>query len=330
PALGMTAIVPDMDASRPAQADPRKLVEAIEDWGATNMFGSPALIDRLGRHGEAAGVKLPSLRRVLSAGAPVQARVIERFSRMLAPGVEVFTPYGATESLPVASAGSKELLSPEIRSRTERGLGICVGKPVPGTRVRVIRITDAPIERWSDDLELPRGETGEIVVSGPVVTRAYFNRDEATRLAKIAVPGTDEVVHRMGDVGYLDEEGRLWFCGRKVHRVETAEGTLFTIPCEGVFNVHPHVKRTALVGLGGGAAGGKKRPALCVELDPEAGPIPLERLRSELAALGAQHAHTRAIATFLVHPAFPVDIRHNAKIFRDRLAAWAEGQAARA
>src|SRR5262249_27999348 len=137
----------------------------------------------------------------------------------------------------------------------------------------------------------------------------------------IAVPGSDEIVHRMGDVGYLDEQGRLWFCGRKVHRVETAAGTLFTIPCEGVFNVHPCVKRTALVGVRG-------RPVLCVELDPEAQPIPAERLRRELADRGAKHAHTKQIATFLAPPGFPVDIRHNAKIFRDRLAAWAEGRLA--
>jgi len=322
PALGMSVIVPDMDASRPAQADPRKLAEAIIDQGATNMFGSPALVDNLGRWCAREGVRLPSLRRVISAGAPVPARVIERLTRALDPAAQVFTPYGATESLPVASIGSREIFS-ETRAATEAGRGICVGRPVARMRVRVIRITDDPIEAWSDDLLLPSGETGEIVVDGPVVTREYWNRPAATKLAKIREASTGAVIHRMGDVGYLDAQGRVWFCGRKVHRVATREGTLFTIPCEGVFNAHPSVRRTALVGTG---PAGAKTPALCVELDREAAPIPEAQLFRELAALGAAQPHTRAITRFLVHPSFPVDIRHNAKIFREKLAAWAEGR----
>jgi len=124
----------------------------------------------------------------------------------------------------------------------------------------------------------------------------------------------------MGDVGHLDAQGRIWFCGRKTHRVVTRQGTLFTIPCEAVFNTHPAVFRTALVGVRRGDA---VEPVLCVELEPEHRQINPQTLRSELAALAAKFPHTRAITTFLLHPAFPVDIRHNAKIFREKLAVWA-------
>jgi acyl-CoA synthetase (AMP-forming)/AMP-acid ligase II len=321
PALGMTSIIPEMDATRPARVDPTKILQAIEDFGVTNMFGSPALIRRVGDFGVKQGVKLTTLRRVISAGAPVPAKVLERFATMLGPEARIFTPYGATEALPVCSIGSDEILG-ETRQATDRGAGVCVGRPVGDVRVEVIRISDEPIAGWSDDLLVPEGTIGEIVVQGPVVTRAYFQRPGATALAKIADPrgGQGGFWHRMGDLGYRDERGRFWFCGRKAHRVVTANGTLFTIPCEAVFNTHPEVARTALVGVG---PPGTLRPVLCVEPIHWPGRADRERLRRELLERGAMHPHTKEIRTFLFHPTFPVDIRHNAKIFREKLAVWA-------
>ncbi len=324
PALGMTTVVPEMDASRPGSVDPRKIVSAVADFGATNLFGSPALLDRVGRYGERNGVKLPSLLRVISAGAPVPPRVLERFASMLSPGVQIFTPYGATEALPVASIGSHEILG-GAAAGTRAGRGVCVGRQVAGMDVRVIRILDDEISNWQQDLELAAGQIGEIAVKGPPVTRSYFARDGATRLAKI-VDG-EGFWHRMGDVGYRDGDGRLWYCGRKSHRVKTADGTLFTECCEGVFNAHPEVLRTALVEVAGEGALGK--PVLCVELENRGASRSVkERIRRELLALGQGFSHTRTIVTVLFHPAFPVDIRHNAKIFREKLAVWASRELA--
>jgi len=321
PALGMTAIIPDMDPSRPAQVDPAKLVEAIENFGVTNMFGSPAVIRRLGRYGEPSRLKLPSLRRVISAGAPVSAKELSRFSCLLAPGAQVFTPYGATECLPVSSIGSDEILG-ETRSQTDLGRGVCVGRPVPGLVVKIIRISDVPIPAWDKALEVESGEIGEIAVQGPHVTRVYYSRPEATALAKIMDGSGGEFYHRMGDLGYLDAQGRIWFCGRKSHRVVTRQSTFFTIPCEAIFNTHPAVFRSALVGVKNGS---ETEAVICVELEPEAR-ANLETLTAELRDLAAKHQHTQPIQRFLVHPGFPVDIRHNAKIFREKLAIWASRQ----
>jgi acyl-CoA synthetase (AMP-forming)/AMP-acid ligase II len=317
-ALGMTAIIPEMDPTRPASVDPVKILDAVRHFGVTNLFGSPALIRRVGAYGVEHSVKLPTLRRVISAGAPVPAAAIERFATMLSPGVQVHTPYGATEALPVASIGSNELLG-ETRFKTCEGAGVCIGRTVDGMRARIIRISDEPIPLLKDDLTVPPGSIGEIAVQGPVVTRAYYNRPESTVLAKI----TDEsggLWHRMGDLGYMDEKGRLWFCGRKSQRVVTREQTFFTVACEGVFNAHPAVARSAVVGV---RREGEVQPVLCVERDPRS-KISDEELRGELLALGAARLHTRAISTILFHPSFPVDIRHNAKIFREKLAVWAE------
>jgi len=319
PALGMTAVIPEMDFTRPGSVNPRKILAAIETYGVTTMFGSPALINRVGCFGATQGTKLPTLKRVISAGAPVPAAVLERFTTMLNPGVQVFTPYGATEALPVCSIGSSEILG-ETRRITDAGGGVCIGRPVEGVRVEVIEISDEPLPFWDESLRVPVGKIGEIVVQGGQVTRGYYNRPDADLLSKMADPATGGFFHRMGDLGGKDEDGRIWFCGRKSHRVETTEGTLFTIPCEAVFNAHPAVFRTALVGVG---EKGCQQPVLCVELE-KGMKIDREQLRKELLAIAAAHIHTHAIATILFHPAFPVDIRHNAKIFREKLARWAE------
>lgn len=317
PALGMTAVVPDMDATRPGRVHAPNIFTAVQDWGVTNLFGSPALLRRLCE--DSFPERMPSLRRVISAGAPVPADVLDGITKLLAPGVQVFTPYGATESLPVCNIGSDEILN-DTRHRTAEGAGVCVGQPVNGMTVKVIRISDDPLPDWSEELLLPLGEIGEIVVQGPVVTREYYHRPEQTALAKISEPASGRFWHRMGDLGYFDDQGRLWFCGRKSHRVITEHGTLYTIPCEAVFNQQAAVFRTALVGVG---PRGKSRPIICVELRKDVGRLDPELLTDDFLELAQSRPHTRGIDTFLIHPAFPVDVRHNSKIFREKLAAWA-------
>ena len=322
PALGLTSIIPDMDPTRPANADPRRLLQAIERFGVTQLFGSPALVAVLARH----GVHLPTIKRVLSAGAPVPADVVTRMRDLLPDDAQLFTPYGATECLPVTVIEGGELQA--TREQTERGAGTCVGRPVPPNVVRIIRVDDDPIAEWNDTLLVQPGHVGEITVAGPSVTDAYFGRDEATRLAKIRErPGSgdrmdgERIVHRMGDLGWFDTEGRLWFCGRKSQRVVTADSTLCTEQVEPVFNTHPDVRRTALVGIG---ARGAQRAVLCVELRKGIGKDQHARIVDELRHMAEGQVHTAKVDAFLFHPGFPVDIRHNAKIGREKLALWAE------
>jgi acyl-CoA synthetase (AMP-forming)/AMP-acid ligase II len=320
PALGLSSIIPDMDPTRPANADPRRLLQAIERFGVTQLFGSPALVAVLARH----GVHLPTVKRVLSAGAPVPADVVAGMRALLPDDAQLWTPYGATECLPVAAIEGRELQA--TRAATERGAGTCVGLPVAPNVVRILRIDDAAIGDWDDALQVAPGQVGEISVAGPSATDAYLNRDEATRLAKIRerLPGGGErIVHRMGDLGWIDAQGRLWFCGRKSQRVVTADATLCTEQVEPVFNLHPEVLRSALVGIG---MRGAQRPVLCVELRDGIDRQRHARIAGELRHLAEGQVHTAMIDTFLFHPKFPVDIRHNAKIGREQLASWAAAQ----
>ncbi len=321
PALGMTAVIPQMDFTRPGMVDPQKIIATALKYRATTMFGSPALLNRVGRYGVAKGCTLPDMKRVISAGAPVPAATLERFTKILPADAEIFTPYGATEGLPVCSIGSREILA-ETAAAAGQGRGVCIGRPVAGLTLAIIGISDEPISGWTESLKVASGEIGEIVVRAPQVTAAYFNRPAATGSAKIVDPGGG-FWHRMGDLGYLDNKGRVWFCGRKSHRVITPDVTLYTIPVEGVFNTHPEVFRSALVGLG---APGRQRPVLCVELEKGVSSSRKKAILSELLEIGAAYPHTLGVREILYHAAFPVDIRHNAKIFREKLAIWAAGK----
>ncbi|WP_459040833.1 olefin beta-lactone synthetase [Stenotrophomonas sp. PSU-St83] len=318
PALGLTSVIPDMDPTRPAQADPARLHDAIQRFGVTQLFGSPALMRVLARHGR----PLPSVTRVTSAGAPVPPDVVATIRDLLPAGAQFWTPYGATECLPVAVVEGHEL--ERTRAATEGGAGTCVGNVVAPNEVRIIAIDDAPLADWSQVRVLATGEVGEITVAGPTATDSYFNRPQATAAAKIAetlADGSTRIVHRMGDVGYFDAQGRLWFCGRKTQRVETPHGPLYTEQVEPVFNTVQGVARTALVGVG---PAGAQVPVLCVEL--QRGQSDSPALHEALRALAGARLPEAGLQHFLVHPAFPVDIRHNAKIGREKLAVWASAE----
>ena len=323
-AMGVTTVIPPMDPTRPAKANPTRIVQTIRQWKATQSFGSPALWNVIGRHCEKTGERMPTLKRVLSAGAPAPAHVLRRVKAAIATDGEVFTPYGATEALPISSISASEVLS-ETAAQTELGKGVCVGTRFPGIEWRIIAVTDDPIESWSDSLTLPSGVIGELCVRGDVVTREYVTRIEANAIHKIA-----DASHagagfwrRMGDLGYLDENDRFWFCGRKSHRVVTETRTLFTICCEGIFNRHRDVFRSALVGIG---ENNRQRPIVILETWPERRPRSKpeeQRLIDEVRAIGSEFDVTRSIKDFLVIDSMPVDIRHNAKIFREKLSVWA-------
>ena len=322
PALGMTTIVPELDPRCPAALDPAKIVQAIRQENVTNSFGSPTLWQKIGAHCLAENITLPTVRRVLCAGAPVPA-ALWTASRTFFPRGQLHSPYGATEALPLATISSAEIENQ--KSEIENPLGACVGRPVAEITVKIIAPTDTPFATLADTRELPPGEIGEIIATGPVVTKSYDALPEATVLAKIGnrqsaiENGASNPWHRTGDCGYLDAQGRLWFCGRKAERVTTAQGILYTEPCEQVFRVHPRATRCALIGLGSVPA---QTPALVVEtaVPDSAGARTLAR---ELRALALTSPATASIRRFFFHPQFPVDVRHNAKIHRLTLARWA-------
>lgn len=326
PVLGMTTVLPEMDFTRPAAADPARLFALTNTCGANVMFASPALLDVLVAHGRTHGTSLPSVRLVLSAGAPVPAALAAAMRALLAPGGVVATPYGMTEALPVSTIDGDELQATANAHRPPRG--VCVGRPLPDTSVAIIDVHDEPITELSDADRLSPGQIGELVVAGPQVTDAYIGRPAAMARAKTMWNG--RTAHRTGDLAWRDPDGRLWFCGRTAHQVATADGPLHPLPIEQLVADHPAVRRAALVEVPGSTG---REPVLIVQPDDAARrrlaawwPGGLQRRRAFLGELRARldaTADGTRVTQLLLRRRFPVDARHNAKIGYEQLARWA-------
>ncbi len=322
-ALGMTAVIPaGIDPSKPADCNPALVADTITRFEASMCQGSPTIWKKVGDYCKECNIKLPSLKRVVTFGAPVSIDLLTTWQSILSEDADVYTPYGATEALPIALMKGSDVLK-ETAELTREGAGTCVGHAAPGTKIKIIKITDEPIKELTNDMILANDTVGEVIVHGDVVTQEYYDEPEANALSKI--PGKDgRFWHRVGDVGYLDSQNRLWFCGRKSHRVETPKTTIFPVMAEGMANAHPAVLRSAVVGIG---ERGKQEPILLVEAKPNA--IPEEEKKEavlvrQILARFDDHEKFGEIREMLFHPGFPVDPRHNAKIDREELAKWAE------
>ncbi|WP_039798644.1 AMP-binding protein, partial [Nocardia araoensis] len=317
--LGSRCVLPPLIPSKVGATDPAHVADAIEKFGVRTMFASPAVLIPLLEYLRAHPTPLASLESIYSGGAPVPDWCIAGLRAVLGEDAKVVAGYGSTEALPMSTIESRELLDGLVE-RAHRGAGTCIGRPSHQVQARVVAITDEAIPTWARAEELAGGLAatrgiGELVVAGPNVSTRYYWPEQANALGKI-VDG-DRIWHRTGDLAWIDEHGRIWFCGRKSQRVVTAHGPMFTVQVEQIFNTVAGVARTALVGIG---PRGTQRPVLCVEVKPGADPAVVE---PALRARGARFELTRKIADFLVHPSFPVDIRHNAKIGREQLTVWA-------
>ncbi len=318
--LGVTEVLADMDMTKPAKFKPQKLINNINNNGCTHMFCSPMILGRLSAWCNTHNLKAPELKRIMTAGAPVLPVVLREARKWINSGAEIHTPYGATEALPVTDICDSELLT--LYENTDSYLnGICVGYPIDVIDLKIIHISEDNIGLWEDSLSAGENETGEITIKGPNVSQEYLNDADSDRKSKIFDRATGMYYHRTGDLGRIDKSGRIWFYGRKSQRVVTKNTTLFTITTEAVYNLHPAVSRSALVGIRSDKHS-EIIPVICIEL--KTGFRRSEELKEELIKLGKQYSITGNINHILFHKKFPVDPRHNAKIYREKLAVWAK------
>jgi acyl-CoA synthetase (AMP-forming)/AMP-acid ligase II len=322
---GGTMVVPPIDFARqgPAQVDSAALIQVINDCAVKSFFAAPILIENLAREALARNLTMPSLRRVIGAGAPISGPVERMLSAVMAPDAELAANYGATEAMPSTELGSHEHLG-GLWDLTEQGAGVCVGYALPAVELKVIDIADGPIDSIEETSELPTGHIGEILVRGRHVSPEYYLDPDATRKNKVPDPHGDW--HRFGDVGYLDAKGRLWVCGRVSQRVRAEGGDVFPLQVEPLFDAHPKVRRSGLVGVPGPAG---ELPVLCVEVEPDVGKNEYAGLRQELLTRAADSDLANKIHAILFKRRLPVDPRHNSKIERPRLAKWAARQLSR-
>ncbi len=322
PALGARSATPDMDVTSPGTLTAMAVADAVAAVDGTVLFLSPAAIANVVATASdltpAHRASLTGVREFLSAGAPVSEPLLAAAARLM-PAAVAHTPYGMTEGLLLTDI-TLDGIRDAARDASARGEadagGVCVGLPTATTAVRISAI---------DSLGAPTGEpsrqpnvTGEIVVSAPHIRNGYdrlWITDRASRRG--TAPG--ERWHRTGDIGHLDDSGRLWVEGRLPHVAVTATGVVTPVATEQRIEGVASVARAAIVGVG---PHGTQQLVAIVET--VAGSRRVSLAPGELAA-DVRRATVLPLAAVLVVPTLPTDIRHNSKIDRTRLAAWATG-----
>jgi acyl-CoA synthetase (AMP-forming)/AMP-acid ligase II len=318
---GLSIALARMDMSRPSTMNPSKVIEDLNHHKSTLMFCSPMVLSKLTEYVEKKKITIKTLKHLHIAGAAVNPELIRRFKNHLPQNAIINTPYGATEALPIASISDNEVLDISTNST---GKGVCVGKALERISIKIIAVDDGSISLIEETREVDQGSIGEIMVSGENVTQAYLSNKEANDMHKVFDEKRAKYWHRMGDLGYLDKEQNIWIVGRKAHRIETGNRIYYTLPVEQVFNTHKDVERSALVGIHNH---NNVIPVICIELKMRS--LPKPKIRKELKNLAEKYSVTEGIKIFLFHKQLPVDPRHNAKIFREKLTVWAQQKAKR-
>ena len=305
PALGIPTALPNCDVTKPAELTAAALDEACTRIGATLAFASPSALANVVATATASSLAgIEALRVVFSAGAPVPSEILHAVAG-LAPNATLHTPYGMTEVLPVADVELGEIVAAEA---ADPDGGVCVGRPVAGAQVRIVPLDFDP-EDLPDVVE--GGVMGEILIRAPWVSEGYLGLWATQRAAR---PGSGEW-HRSGDVGHVDADGRLWVEGRAVHVIHSVDGPITPVPVERSVERALGVPRCAAVGVG--PVGSQQLVVVIEQPGAVGGPAGTE------VAAGVRSVVGRPIAAVLTVPSLPVDIRHNAKIDRAAVAAWA-------
>lgn len=310
PAMGIASAVPDMDITAPSSLTASALADAARAIDATLVFASPTALTNMaataGTLGPLEHEALASVRLVLSAGAPVSIATLESAVALM-PNAAAHTPYGMTEVLPVADISLVERLA------VGPGTGVCVGAPVPGVDVAVVPLDELDAAPPSSQPNL----VGEICI------RAAHLKDGYDHLSVTEAASKRDGWHRSGDVGHLDDAGRLWIEGRVQHVIATAAGPITPVGIEQAAESVAGVAQAATVGVG--PAGAQVVVVVVVPSDMSIarGVAPLGITDDVRAAAQAADDDAPDIAAVLIAGKLPVDRRHNAKVDRQAVAAWA-------
>ncbi|WP_028279950.1 alpha/beta fold hydrolase [Arthrobacter sp. H5] len=320
PALGTASVTPDMDVTAPRTLTAQALADAAAAISATVVFASPAALrnvlstsDDLTPDGRAA---LGEVGVLLSAGAPVPEPLLGRLQGLV-PNASLHTPYGMTEALPVTDIDLASIREASADASTVQGAGngVCVGLPVHGAEVMVSALDG--LGTAEDEPTHDPGITGEILVRAAHVKdryhRLWLTEQDSSR---------NSGWHRTGDVGHFDAAGRLWVEGRLGHIITSPAGIVTPVGLEQAIEAVEQVALAAVVGVG---PPGTQAVVAVVEPVPSVRKPGLANARLSQAVRGAARSAGIPLAAVLVVPSLPTDIRHNAKIDRSRVAAWAAG-----
>ena len=321
--------------AKPRHIRGQEIVETVSTWGATAAFLSPPsaihLANYLESHAEShnqSPAMLESLTRIYVGGETISAGFVSTIESHLSeersPRGGFRLVYGATEGFPLCQAHASTII--ETHPKTESGMGFCLGEPVDGIMIRILSFEDYN-EHFDPSIASEvsgygPGSIGEISAMGPAVYSSLIGQDEIEfggpkTTAHDSLDGTNW--HRTGDLGYLDQHGRVWIVGRKAHRVRSKNGyTLHTKQIEEIFN-HSLGIRTALV-----EGPDNHWPVILVEKDNAPWNETKKRLKEEAKRACGLLGYDGELTFLQYGGVFPVDSGHEAKIEREKLSNWAK------
>lgn len=297
-ASGLTSLIPNVDLRFPGKIKADRAIAQIKKYRPSRLVASPAFLECLMDKCGDRSLILPQINKIFVGGAPVMPRTISQLKNVF-PQSQITVVYGSTEAEPIASIAEEEIAESDWQKMRSGG-GLLVGKPVSDIQLQLFSPPEKAIA-FSQENEflnccLPRGEVGEIIVSGDRVLSKYLHENEK-KTPKIRVGRT--LWHNTGDMGYLDEWGRLWLLGRRSGCIRDRFGILYPFAIECVVNSYPEVKRSAVISWQG------KRILL----------IELRKNKQQLNLKSWQHfLEKNHISMTKICRQIPVDKRHNSKI----------------
>lgn len=308
-ATGVTTIIPALNLAEPGPRDAVALVNQIRHQSIRCTTLSPSMLNGVSALCLSKKLELPSLRRVVTGGAPISRDNVRDFAQV-APNAEIWVLYGSTEVEPMAHIEAKEMLAlPQNSDPEVIEEGVNVGHISDALETKCIRIVREPIDLtktpWSE-LEVADGAVGEFIVTGDHVCRDYYNNDEAFRKSKI-VDTDGRIWHRTGDLARCDDKGYLWMVGRIHNVIERGDHYYFPVRAEILLKRVDGVDQAAFLGLPDAGLG--ERTAVAVTLAAGCDP---QSTCSEVQRLFAKNAIP--VDSFYCVDSVPMDPRHHSKV----------------
>ena len=306
--MEVPTVILDIDFARLLKNNPKKILHCIKEKNVTLSFGSPTMWNKIADYCIQNKQSFHNLEKIIMAGCAIPHKLLKKIYqyKLLSGKEKIFITYGATESLPVTSIEGKEILS-YSHEKSNLGHGTCIGKAISNDiDIQIIKISDDSSYEFETREILAPDMHGEIIISGDIVSPAYFNLGKKGKLFQ-----GEKIWHRIGDIVYKDKNNYYWISSRKEDIIYHRNEILFTTECENIFNNHPAVYRSALIKI-------KEKPTILIEIYKKEKKY-WAKIHKELLEIAQKNSKTKNIKNIQLHKKFPVDIRHNAKIKRDIL-----------
>ncbi|MBM3244326.1 MAG: AMP-binding protein [Candidatus Omnitrophica bacterium] len=303
---GVTTVLPAIDLAVPSDKDASIIINQLFSAQITCCTVSPSIFVNIAEYCRKNQIILNNLRRVVTGGAPVSKDNVRDF-KAIAPEAEILVLYGSTEVEPIAHIEAKEMLGGEDDRQ-----GVNVGKISEDLDYKFIKIWRKNVELGAkgwQEWEVETGKPGELVVSGAHVCENYYNNLEAFKATKIK-ESTGRIWHRTGDVGILDEQGRLWLVGRVHNTIVRENEYLFPVHAEILLKRLDFVRQAAFLGIEDAKLGEKA----CAVFSVKEGfkPDNLEEYTNAIKSLLAENKIP--VDRIDMVKEIPMDPRHHSKV----------------